>query len=225
MAELTFTSKLTWSGGRLSRGLVEAGGEMFQFSVPAAMGGLGAGTNPEELLLSAVGSCYTATLAAILEAGQLPAAALEVRVDGSISDYPGPAARVSAITVNPTFAGIESSRRPEYAGAAGRARERCFIGKHLGPQVTYRVGEIGFAEAPVAAADVLDVRALPPARRHELIFSKLDQLGAGAEITLVNDHDPKPLRYQLEATKPEQFSWDYLEQGPDAWRVRIARIA
>jgi len=46
LAELTFTSKLTWSGGRLSRGLVEAGGEMFQFSVPAAMGGPGRGNQP-----------------------------------------------------------------------------------------------------------------------------------------------------------------------------------
>ena len=224
MAELAFTSRLTWSGGRLSRGLVEAGGEMFQFSVPASMGGAGVGTNPEELLLSAVGSCYTATLAAILEAGHLPAAALVVRVDGSITDYPGPAARVSAITVNPTFAGIESGRQSEYESAAGSARERCFIGRHLGPQVTYRVGEIGFAPAPAPAADLLDVRALPPARRHEVIFGKLDELRAGAGITLVNDHDPKPLRYQLEATKPDQFSWDYLEQGPDAWRVRIARI-
>lgn len=225
MAELAFTSKLTWSGGRLSRGLVEAGGEIFQFSVPAPMGGQGVGTNPEELLLSAVGSCYTATLAAILDAGQLPAAALEVRVDGSVSDYPGPAARVSAITVNPTFAGIEFGRQSEYESAAAKARERCFIGRHLSPQVSYRVGEIGFAEAQAAAADVLDVRALPPPLRHQLIFSKLDELHAGAAITLVNDHDPKPLRYQLEATEPGHFSWDYLEQGPDAWRVRIARIA
>ena len=225
MGELAFTSKLTWSGGRLSRGLVEAGGEIYQFSVPASMGGLGVGTNPEELLLSAVGSCYTATLAAILEAGQLPAAALEVRVDGSIADYPGPAARVSTITVNPTFAGMESGRQPEYESAAGTARERCFIGRHLGPQVSYRVGEIGFVEAPAAAADVVDLRALPPRQRHELIFDKLDELPTGAAITLVNDHDPKPLRYQLEATKPGHFSWDYLERGPDSWRVRIARIA
>jgi uncharacterized protein (DUF2249 family) len=83
--------------------------------------------------------------------------------------------------------------------------------------------EIGFAEAGAPAGDVLDVRALPPPRRHELIFGRLAKLLAGEAITSVNDHDPKPLHYQLEATQPGQFGWDYLEQDPEAWRVRIAR--
>ena len=40
---------------------------------------------------------------------------------------------------------------------------------------------------------------------------------------LVNDHDPKPLRYQFEAEHTGQFTWDYLEAGPQTWRVRIGR--
>jgi uncharacterized protein (DUF2249 family) len=40
---------------------------------------------------------------------------------------------------------------------------------------------------------------------------------------LVNDHDPKPLRYQLEAEHAGRFTWDYLKAGPDVWRVRIGR--
>jgi uncharacterized protein (DUF2249 family)/organic hydroperoxide reductase OsmC/OhrA len=224
MAELSFTSKLTWSRDMHS-GIVETGGQSLQFSVPASMGGLGEGTSPEELLLSAVGSCYTATLAGVTGARGLPAASIEVRVEGTVSDYPGPAARVSAITVNPTFAGVEPGREAEYADAATTARERCFIGKHLGAQVGYRVGEVGFAEGAPSTGDVLDVRALPPPRRHELIFRTLDELAGGSAITLVNDHDPKPLHYQLEATRPGDFSWDYVERGPEAWRVRIARIA
>lgn len=224
MAELSFTSKLTWSKDRHS-GVVETGGQSMQFSVPASMGGLGEGTSPEELLLSAVGSCFTATLAGVAGARGLPAASIEVRVEGTVSDYPGPSARVSAITVNPTFAGFEPSRETEYVDAAMTARERCFIGKHLGPQVGYRVGEVAFAEEAPSRGDVLDVRALPPPRRHELIFRTLDELPGGSAITLVNDHDPKPLHYQLEATRPGDFSWDYVERGPEAWRVRIARIA
>lgn len=73
--------------------------------------------------------------------------------------------------------------------------------------------------------DVLDVRPIPPARRHQLIFSTFDSLTPGQSFELVNDHDPKPLRYQLAAEHPDQFSWDYLESGPAAWRVRIARAA
>jgi peroxiredoxin-like protein len=224
MAELSFTSKLTWSGGRHA-GIVETGGQSLQFSVPASMGGVGEGTSPEELLLSAVGSCYTATLAGLTRARRLPASSIEVRVEGTVSDYPGPTARISTITVNPTFVGLESGREKDYESAAMTARERCFIGKHLAPQVSYRVGEVDFAEETPSAGDVLDVRALPAPMRHELIFRTLDELAGGSAITLVNDHDPKPLHYQLEATRPGNFSWDYVERGPGAWRVRIARIA
>ena len=137
MAELSFTSKLTWSEGRLGTGVVETGGQSLQFSVPASMGGLGVGTSPEELLLSAVGSCYTATLAAILDSRRLSVQSFEVVVQGLVSQYPGPAAAVSSIVVNPRFIGIESGREKEYESAATTARERCFIGKHLGPQVSY----------------------------------------------------------------------------------------
>jgi uncharacterized protein (DUF2249 family) len=70
----------------------------------------------------------------------------------------------------------------------------------------------------------LDVRAEPPARRHGLIFEAYDRLAAGSGFVLVDDHDPnKPLYYQFAAEHPDQFTWDYLEQGPEIWRVRIGR--
>lgn len=70
---------------------------------------------------------------------------------------------------------------------------------------------------------VLDVRQEIPARRHQLIFATYGALEAGDGFVLVNDHDPKPLYYQFAAEHPNQFEWDYLEQGPQVWRVRIAR--
>jgi uncharacterized protein (DUF2249 family) len=69
----------------------------------------------------------------------------------------------------------------------------------------------------------LDVRREPPARRHELIFDGYDALESGSGFVLVNDHDPKPLRYQLEAEHAGAFTWEYLEEGPEVWRVRIGR--
>lgn len=74
-------------------------------------------------------------------------------------------------------------------------------------------------------ANVLDVRSLVPGQRHARIFEVVEALGPGSRFILVNDHDPKPLRYQLEAEYPKQFSWAYLEQGPDVWRVEIAKPA
>ena len=72
---------------------------------------------------------------------------------------------------------------------------------------------------------ILDVRTEIPKRRHELIFEAFDELAPGMAYVLVNDHDPKPLRYQFEAELPGQFSWAYLEEGPEVWRVRIGRTA
>ncbi len=73
--------------------------------------------------------------------------------------------------------------------------------------------------------DVIDVRVLVPAERHARIFALVDSLQPGASFLLVNDHDPKPLRYQLEAEYPGEFSWTYVEQGPQVWRVEIAKFA
>ncbi len=70
---------------------------------------------------------------------------------------------------------------------------------------------------------VLDIRSIVPAQRHPLIFAQFEALQAGEAFILVNDHDPKPLYYQFQAERPEQFTWEYLEQGPEAWRVRIGR--
>ena len=78
------------------------------------------------------------------------------------------------------------------------------------------------AGSPASDPD-LDVRDMPPARRHESIFAAWQALAPGAGFVLVNDHDPKPLRYQFEAEHPGQFTWDYIEAGPQTWRVRIGR--
>lgn len=81
-------------------------------------------------------------------------------------------------------------------------------------------------ESGMSCADrLLDVRTEVPRRRHELIFEAFAQLDPGTAYVLVNDHDPKPLRYQFEAELPGTFSWDYIEQGPEVWRVRIGRTA
>ena len=69
----------------------------------------------------------------------------------------------------------------------------------------------------------LDVRTIVPRERHPLIFDTFDHLAPGESFELVNDHDPKPLYYQLKAERPGQLTWDYVEQGPQVWRVKIGR--
>ncbi len=75
-----------------------------------------------------------------------------------------------------------------------------------------------------AAALQLDVRTLPGPQRHPRIFALLDQLAPGKELVLINDHEPKPLRYQIQANQPGCFEWDPRETGRHEWTVRIRRI-
>lgn len=72
---------------------------------------------------------------------------------------------------------------------------------------------------------ILDVRALILMERHRLILETYNQLESGDKFVLVNDHDPKPLYYQFAAEHNGKFSWKYLEQGPQTWRVEIGRTA
>ena len=73
--------------------------------------------------------------------------------------------------------------------------------------------------------NILNVTLLEPRLKHSTIFEKFDELISGESLILHNDHDPKPLRYQFEAENAGEFSWEYLEEGPEVWRVRIGRVA
>ena len=74
-----------------------------------------------------------------------------------------------------------------------------------------------------AELDLVGMRQVSHAQRHGLIFSAYRDLAPGAGFVLVNDHDPKPLRYQFGAQYADEYTWDYLEAGPEVWRVRIGR--
>lgn len=70
----------------------------------------------------------------------------------------------------------------------------------------------------------LDVREIPPRYRHPQIFELFDALSSGESFILINDHAPRPLYYQFLHERKDQFTWDYLEEGPDIWSVQIGRV-
>ncbi|MBL9126475.1 MAG: DUF2249 domain-containing protein [Verrucomicrobiales bacterium] len=70
---------------------------------------------------------------------------------------------------------------------------------------------------------VVDVRTMTPRDRHPTIFRTFDGLPDGGSLLLVNDHDPVPLYYQFAVEYSGGFRWDYLDRGPEVWRVRISR--
>ena len=71
--------------------------------------------------------------------------------------------------------------------------------------------------------NILNVTLLEPRQKHPTIFVRFDELIEGETLTIHNDHDPKPLYYQLLGERGNIFTWEYLEQGPEWWKVDITK--
>jgi uncharacterized protein (DUF2249 family) len=80
-------------------------------------------------------------------------------------------------------------------------------------------------ESTITNDKVLDVRPIPCSTKHGLIIRTWFNLPLGDFFVLLNDHDPVPLRYQFEAEFGRAFTWEYLERGPQDFRVKISKVA
>ncbi len=69
----------------------------------------------------------------------------------------------------------------------------------------------------------LDARTIPHAIRHATIFGALDAVAPTATLILVAPHEPLPLLGQIGQRSPGAFDIEYLQRGPDAWRLRFTR--
>ena len=70
---------------------------------------------------------------------------------------------------------------------------------------------------------VLNVTLIEPRLKHPTIFKYFDALKEGEAFQILNDHDPKPLYYQLLGERGNIFTWSYLEKGPQWWKVQIQK--
>lgn len=72
-------------------------------------------------------------------------------------------------------------------------------------------------------ANFIDVPTLEPRMKHATIFRVFDTLEAGESLIIHNDHDPKPVYYQLLGERGDIFTWQYLQQGPQFWDIRVTK--
>ena len=71
--------------------------------------------------------------------------------------------------------------------------------------------------------NILIVSELEPRFKHPTVFERFDVLQPGESLTIHNDHDPKPLYYQLLGERGNIFTWEYLEEGPELYRIKISK--
>lgn len=72
--------------------------------------------------------------------------------------------------------------------------------------------------------NIIDVTIIEPRLKHPTIFENFDELTAGEAFIIHNDHDPKPLYYQLLGERGNIFKWEYLQEGPEYWKVKIEKL-
>lgn len=71
----------------------------------------------------------------------------------------------------------------------------------------------------------IDVTQIAPPLKHPTIFNTFNSLKVGEEMIIHNDQDPKPLYYQLTKEYAGTFTWEYLQNGPTVWEVKISRTS
>jgi len=69
----------------------------------------------------------------------------------------------------------------------------------------------------------INVTLIEPKLKHPTIFRVFDNLKGGESLTIHNDHDPKPVYYQLLGERGDIFNWEYLEEGPEWWDVKVTK--
>lgn len=90
---------------------------------------------------------------------------------------------------------------------------------HLTKEVKSGLGDDGFS-----VVNEMDIRPYPPTERHEMFYKAFNDIKTGEAFEFINDHDPIPLYYQMEAESKEPFRWEYLEKGPERWKVRVVKV-
>ncbi len=89
---------------------------------------------------------------------------------------------------------------------------------HITKKVASGLGDDGYA-----VVNEFDVRPYTPTERHEMFYKAFEEIKPGEAFVFINDHDPKPLYYQMEAESTQPFKWEYLEKGPEEWKVRVIK--
>lgn len=93
-----------WTGGRDGKGTVSSkhSGTQIAIAVPPEFQGPGGGASPEELLSSAIASCYTITFGIIAANRKIPVRSISVEAVGQV-EQSGAQFTFKSITVRPSI--------------------------------------------------------------------------------------------------------------------------
>ncbi|WP_232701758.1 DUF2249 domain-containing protein [Halobacterium wangiae] len=71
----------------------------------------------------------------------------------------------------------------------------------------------------------LDVRDVPPKDRHPQIKTTFHDMESGEVMEIINDHDPKPLFYEMQAEEDDfdAEGYDVEQRGPEEFVAKFPK--
>lgn len=70
---------------------------------------------------------------------------------------------------------------------------------------------------------ILNFDSFEPRVQQAIVFSLYEGLRDGESFHIQNSSDPAVLYKELTSLKIPSMNWEYLEQGPTTWRIRISK--
>lgn len=149
-----FTVSSTWTGNSDGDGVARGDGWSIGYGSPASFGGktapqpsieaeegTGGRANPEELLISAVVSCYCITLAYLAERKRLPLERIEMDASGEVVRQVGGSLKFESITLRPQLLshGADESQVRSLTDCAHKAETYCPVSNALRGNVRIEV--------------------------------------------------------------------------------------
>jgi len=142
-----FRVSTLWSGTSDGDGIARTSGGEMAFGVPEQLGGAPGRTNPEEMLLAAVASCYVITLALLAERRRLAPPRIEMAATAFVVRLPDRTLKYESISLAPRIVvtGGDATQRDAYLDIAQRAERYCLVSNairgnvaiHLEPEVVF----------------------------------------------------------------------------------------
>ena len=122
---------VNWTGGREGNGNVtpEYSQNAIPLAVPPEFQGIGGASNPEELLTSAIASCYSITLGIVTNMRRLPVVGIQVNAVGTVEQN-GPNFTYKTVELHPTITLAAEATDDQIKGAeemAHKADAYCIV--------------------------------------------------------------------------------------------------
>ncbi len=154
-----------WSSGQTGIARSDSAPNAIHFAAPPQFGGLEGRWTPEDLLMTALASCFTTTFHAIAGYSKFEYTDLEVEVEGTVSKT-GTGYSFSEIVIRPRLTIPHEENRERAINLLQKAKALCLVSRVLATTQTFepRVG-VGKASAHCSAvpSPLSSPKVSPPA--------------------------------------------------------------